>query len=343
MDNDLAYLLELTSGGLQTQVLDVLVRLGVADHLAADIRTVEELALLTETHEPALTRLLRAGTALGVIEARPDGKISLTAAGSLLRSDVPGSIRNLVMMPGKTVKWRAWEHLEYCVRTGRPAVDHVFGQPVFQYLAEHPDEEAVFTAAMAEISRLAAPGIVARIDLAGVAVLADIGGGSGTLLAGFLTTFPQLRGVLFDSPSGLGDAEQLLTTAGVADRCEITAGDFFVSVPAGCDAYLLKSVIHDWDDEQATRILANCRAAMPPHATLFLAERVVPDDPAELVEERFMLLTDLEMLIGTGGRERTGDEFAVVLHRAGFTLEDVTRCPTPIHYNVLRARPSSSR
>ncbi len=343
MNDERANLLQLLFGFFPAQSLNALARLDVADHLAADTRTVEELARLTGTHERSLARLLRAATVLGVVKSTPDGRVGLTDAGTLLRSDVPGSIRNLAMLFCGDGAWRSWGHLEYSVRTGCTAFDHIFGRSTFQYLAEHPDEEAVFTEGMAESTRVAAPGIVASTDLAGVGILADIGGGNGTLLVEYLATFPQLRGVLFDSPKGLGDAERVLATAGVANRCEITTGDFFVSVPAGCDAYLFKSVIHDWDDEQAARILTNCRAAMPPDATLILAEPVMPDDPAELAEMHSLLMSDLNMLVCTGGRERTHADFADLFRVTGFTLEDITRCPPPTNYSVLRARPSPSR
>jgi hypothetical protein len=198
-------------------------------------------------------------------------------------------------------------------------------------MADDPDLNAVFTEAMAEGTRMAASGIVAACDLTGVTTLADIGGGNGTLLATFLDAHPRLQGILFDSPSGVGDPV-------VTERCTVVTGDFFTAVPAA-DAYVLKSVIHDWDDERSVTILSRIREAMPPHGVLFLVEPVLVDDAAALAAQRMLLMSDLNMLVCTGGRERTEAEFAALLAAAGLRLTAVTSAQER-GYSVMRAEPA---
>ncbi|WP_051580034.1 methyltransferase [Pseudonocardia acaciae] len=329
-------LMPMLFGAMHAQVLHTLTRLGVADRLADGPATARQLASGTGTQPAALYRLLRAGAALGLF-ALDGERFELTEGGRLLCADAPGSIRNLVLLFGGDAVWRSWGRLEYSVRTGQTAFEQVTGLPTFEYLAAHPDEEAVFNAAMAEHTREVAPAIAARCPLDGRGRVADLGGGNGALLAGLLTANPGVRGVLHDTASGLRDAERVLTEAGVRDRCEIVTGDFFDSVPEGCDAYVLKSVIHDWDDEAATRILRRCREAMAPGAVLYVAEPVVPDDPTRLADAAGTLMSDLNMLVCAGGRERTEGEFRSLLARAGLRLDGVARCDPPVNYWVLAA------
>lgn len=186
---------------------------------------------------------------------------------------------------------------------------------------------------------MAAPGVVASCDLGGRSALVDVGGGNGTLLTAFLAAHPRLHGVLFDTADGLGDAAQVLAATGVADRCEAVVGDFFEVVPTA-DAYVLKSVIHDWDDERSVEILTRVRQAMPPHAVVFVVEPVLPEDVDGLGREPTTLMSDLNMLVCTGGRERTGPEFDALLAAAGLRLESTTRVPPPTGFSVLRAVPA---
>lgn len=324
-------------GFFPAQVLHAVARLGIADELAGGARTVAELAAATGTDEPSLYRLLRSAASLGLVAGAGDGRFGLTAAGEGLRSDDPGSIRNLAMLFCGDGPWRSWGQLEFSVRTGTPAYERILGRTAFEYMAEHPEEEAIFNAAMAEGSRAAAPAVVATCDLAQARTVADIGGGNGTLIAVLLGANPHLRGILFDTIHGAEQAPELLAAAGVADRCEVVTGDFFAAVPEGCDVYVLKSVIHDWDDERSTTILANCRAAMPADGTLLLVEPIMPTDAAALAQEPIMLMSDLNMLVCTGGKERTSDEFRTLLDAAGFALQATTRCPPPTSFSVLTA------
>ena len=235
--------------------------------------------------------------------------------------------------------WRSWGELPTSVRTGEPSFERIAGRSAFAFMAEDPVLAAVFTEAMAEGTRAAAPGVVAACDLDGITTLADLGGGNGTLIAALLASAPELRGVLFDSADGLGDAAKVLADAGVTQRCEVVAGDFFTAVPT-CDAYLLKSVLHDWSDADCLRILASVRAAAPAHATLFVVEPLLPPDPAGLRAAPWMLMSDLNMLVCTGGRERTRDEFADLFARGGFRLTGVEPCSGPTGFSLLRAVPA---
>ena len=330
-------LLELVFGFFPAQVVQTLARLGVPDALAAGPASAAELADRTGTQPGPLGRLLRAAAGLGLVTIAPDERYALAPAGELLRRGKPGSVGNLAQLFCGDAVWRAWGELAWSVRTGEPAFEKITGQSPFEHLAADPDLGPIFTEAMAEGTRQAAPGVVASCDLTGVATLADVGGGNGTLLAAFLTAHPDLRGILFDTPSGVGDATAVLEP--VADRCEIVTGDFFAAVPPA-DAHVLKSVIHDWDDARSIAVLTRVREAMPAHGTLFLVEPVLTDDPGELPHQRMPLMSDLNMLVCTGGRERTEAEFAALLTAAGLRLADVTQVPAPTGYSVLRAVPA---
>ncbi|MDN5919612.1 MAG: acetylserotonin O-methyltransferase [Pseudonocardia sp.] len=332
-------LLGMLFGFFPAQVLQTVARLDVAEHLAAGPLTATELAVRTGTDPDAQYRLLRAASVLGLVELTVDGTVSLTPDGALLRRGEPGSLGRLAMLFCGEKTWRSWGELAQSVRTGEPAWERVTGTSTFAAFDDDPELSATFTEAMAEGTRGAVPGVVASADLTGVATLADIGGGNGTLLAGILAAHPDLRGILFDSPSGLGDADEVLTAAGVADRCETAGGDFFTEVPTA-DAYVVKSVLHDWDDERCRRILAAVRAAIGDDGALFVVEPVLPREPGELADRQITLMSDLNMLVCTGGKERTSDEFAALFTASGFTLESVTACPPPTGYSVLRARPA---
>lgn len=249
-------------------------------------------AALLASPPDALHRLLRAATVLGLVELTPDGVATLTDDGALLRRGEPGSVGRLAMLFCCEQTWRCWGDLARSVRTGENAWERITGRSTFAFFDDDPELADVFTEAMAEGTRTAAPGVVASCDLAGIGSLADLGGGNGTLLAAFLSAHPTLRGVLFDSPGGLGYAGEVLGAAGVADRCGLVGGDFLQAVPAA-DAYVLKCVLHDWDDERCARILSTVRAAVPDGGTLFVVEPVLPSDPAALPEVRMTLMSDL--------------------------------------------------
>jgi orsellinic acid C2-O-methyltransferase len=320
----------LVFGFFPAQVVHTLARLGVPDALATGSLDLDALATRTGTHPDALARLLRAAAGLDLVNRTSDGAYALTPGGQLLRTGTPGSIGNLAQLFCGDAVWRSWGELEWSVRTGEPSFEKLTGRSAFAYMADDQDLNAVFTEAMAEGTRMAVPGIVAACDLTGVDTLVDVGGGNGTLLAGFLDEHPHLRGILFDTPAGA-------TATVVGERCEVVTGDFFQAVPTA-DAHVVKSVIHDWDDERSVTILTRVREAMPAHGVLLLVEPVLPEDPALLADQRMLLMSDLNMLVCTGGRERTEAEFAALLTAAGLRLTGVTEADRG--YSVLRAVPA---
>jgi hypothetical protein len=316
-----------------SQAIHVAATLGIADLLEAGPRSTEDLAQATHTHAPSLYRLLRALSSVGVFAEQADGRFGLTPLAEHLRTDAPGSLRAWAMFLGRPYIWSAWAHLLESVRTGETAFPKLHGTSYWEYLTPRPEEGAIFDAAMTELSALAAEAIVGSYDFSGISVLADVGGGQGRLLAAILKANPALRGVLFDQSHVVANARELLEREGVSERCEVVGGSFFEAVPTGADAYLLKSVILDWDDATAIRILGKCRAAMPRSGRLLLVERLV-GPPNEPDPAKF---SDLNMLVMQGGRARTTEEFARLYTAAGFRLAGVTETGSP--YDIIEATP----
>jgi hypothetical protein len=339
VDGQLIALQDVVYGFMPAQILHVGARLGIADELAGGPRTLGELAAATGTHAPSLRRLLHGLACLDVLSETEDGRFALAPAGEQLRTDVPNSIRAAVLLFCSEAMWRSWSALEYSVRTGDIAWDHVHGTSIFDYMDRNTAVSTTFNSAMADRTRAVVPQIIKSYDFSRFNRLVDVGGGNGQLLAKILTSTPELRGVLFDQSAGLSEARDILWAAGVADRCEVTAGDFFAGVPRGGDAYLLKSVIHNWDDEKATEILRNCREAMGADGTLLLVERVMPAR-VESPSLGRIVWSDVNMLVNTFGRERTEAEYRTLFEAAGFEL--VERVPTsesPVDYQLLEGVP----
>lgn len=307
--------------------------LGIADLLVDGAKGIEELAAATQTHAPSLYRLLRALASVGVFAENADGRFSLTQRAHYFRSDVPGSLRAWTMMLGSPSFWSSWGGLLGSVRSGEYAFLTVHGQTNWEYRAQRREENAVFDAAMTERSAAASAAIVAGYDFAQFTSIVDIGGGQGVLLGAILAANPRLRGIVFDQSHVVEDAPRVLEQLDIDGRCDIVEGDFFKSVPTGADAYLMKSVLHDWDDEQAVAILKTCRAAMAESARLLVIEVVVrgpnAPDPA-----KFM---DLLMMVMNGGRERTEPEFDQLLSASGFRLMKVW--PTRSLFSIVEAQP----
>jgi hypothetical protein len=306
----------MTNGFQVSQAIHVVATLGIADLLKDGPRSADELAEATGTHASALYRILRALASVGVFAEQSDGRFGLTPLAEHLRTDVPGSLRSWAMLIGRPYYFTTWGHLLHSVKTGEPAFPHVYGMPAWEYRASHPEESALFDGAMTGLSLAEAEAVVRSYDFSGIGVLVDVGGGKGALLAAILAANPALSGILFDQPHVVADAKDLLERAGVADRCEVVDGDFFKAVPGGADAYLLKSIIHDWDDASAIEILRRCRAAMADSARLLLVERGIrpanEPDPAKFI--------DLMILVMLGGRERTAEEYERLYTEAGFKL-----------------------
>ncbi|HEY6423527.1 MAG TPA: methyltransferase [Pseudonocardiaceae bacterium] len=312
-----AVVLQLTMGALVSQAVSVFARLGVADALAAGPQDAEEIAKQVGAHGPALYRLLRALGDVGVVVELENHRFALTPVSELLCSDVPGSLRDWATMVGMPFHRYPWTDLCETVQTGDSAFDRVHGTKVFDYLAEHPEDAAIFDAAMHSVSTSETVSIVQAYDFTRFGTIVDVGGGRGGLLAAILAANPHLQGVLFDLPAVVAGADDEISGAGAVDRCKVVSGDFFDSVPDGCDAYLLSNIIHDWDDDNAVEILRTCRAAMADTACLLLAELVLPEGRQPSMGK----LLDLEMLVMTsGGRQRTEAEYRTLFSRAALRL-----------------------
>lgn len=324
-------------GFFPSQVLYVGARLRIPDLVADGAKTSEELAGATDTHAPTLYRLLRALAYLGVLQEKEAGRFGLTELGSLLRSDAPDSMwASTLLFCGEGV-WKAWGDLLTSVRTGEPTFERGSGEEPFQRFADDPEASAQFNQAMSEGTRRDAPGIVASYDFTQFQTLVDVGGGDGTLLAAILRATPGLHGVVFDIPSGLAQATKTLEAAGVGARGQIVEGDVFQSVPDGADGYIMKSVIHDWDDDQCVTILKNCRAAMADGAKVLIVEPVLPPTVEPSFTRLGVIMSDLNMLLNTGGRERTEPEFAALLESAGLRRASVVPLPKPSVYSIIEA------
>jgi ubiquinone/menaquinone biosynthesis C-methylase UbiE len=325
-----AVMLRLLTGSWVTQSLHVAAALGIADRLAEGPANSAELAAAAGTHEPSLRRLLRYLAGLGVLEGDDAEGFRLTAVGELLRADIPGSVRDRALTYG-TWNYQAFGELLHTIRTGQPGFEHVFGTHPYDHLTRHPETARSFDRQMQMMTEFFA-GIPAAYDFSDVGTVVDVAGGSGTLLATVLTAAPHARGILFDADHVVEAARDGLAECGVLDRCELVGGDFLDSVPSGGDVYTLSRILHNWDDERCQDLLANCRAAMRPGATLLIVEHVVPetDPPVSL------LGLDLNMLTLFGGCERTATEFRILLDKAGFDLTG--QHPLSLDHAVLIAR-----
>ena len=327
-----AALLRVLAGGWITQAVYVAAKLGLADLLQAQPRTCCSLAESTQTHPPALYRVLRALASVGIFHEDENRCFRLTPLAEHLCTDAPGSLRAFAIMLGEREHWRAWEGLLHSVQTGDCAFEKVFGMPHFDYFERFPESGRVFDAAMTSRSGPENQAIVAAYDFTDARTVVEVGGGQGSLLKAILRTNREARGVLFDLAHVIAGTRSRIEEPGQSTRCEFAAGDFFSSVPNGGDLYVLKKVIHDWDDERAKVILSNCRRAMTSAGRLLLIEPVVPEGNGPA----FSKLLDLLMLVWTsGGLERTKAEHQALLAAAGFRLCRVI--PTHVGVEILEA------
>ena len=330
-----AAVLQMIWGIHMSRAVYLVAALGIADLLAGGPMTAPQLAQATQAHEGSLYRVLRLLAAVGVLTEHDHRSFSLTILGERLRADVPASMRSWAMLAESVGGPRLWEPIIEIVKTGKPGPDIAYGMGVFEFLAAHPDRAQKSQAAMSERTAAFAPSVAAGYDFSPMRTVADIGGGKGTLLAAILRAHSHLRGVLFDRPHVVADAAEVFRAAGVADRCEIVAGDFFQGVPDGADAYLLANVLHDWNDADSVRILGACRRAMAEDGRVLIIERLIPHDPADAVP---VLLSDLNMLILTGGQERANAEYGQLLAEAGLSLAKVQPIAPP--YGLIEGLPS---
>ncbi len=321
-------MLQMIQGFWVSRAIYAAAKLGIPDLLKDGPRSPDELAQATGTHAPSLYRVLRALDSVGVFAADDRGRFALTALGDTLRTGVPGSLRFFAIEELGENHYPAWEKVLHSVKTGAIAFNHVYGASKWQYMTKHPDEATIFDEAMASFSSVVAAAIVAAYDFSSSATLVDIGGGDGLLLSTILQANPQLRGVLADLPHVTEGALRRFQVEELTERCQIAPGDFFDSVPAA-DTYVLKWIIHDWDDERSVAILKNCRSAMTKSGKVLLVEAVIGPGATTA----FSKFVDLNMLVMTGGRERTEAEYRALFDAAGLRLTRVI--PTHTEMSIL--------
>jgi hypothetical protein len=309
-------LLKQMTGAWLTQAIYVAAELGIADLLTACPKTAEELAEQTDAHGDALYRVLRALATLGIFTEDEDCRFSLTPLAESLRSDAPESLRSFGIMMGAEF-YQSWGNLLYSVRTGEQGFQERFGVPFFQYMTEHPDRHGIYDTAMMVHGIAETEPMLDAYDFSCFRTVVDVGGGNGRMLAAIIDRYPELKGILFDLPAVVDRSRSIITDLGLSERCRIVGGDFFKSVPAA-DAYVLRHIIHDWDDKDAVTILRNCQDAMNPGGRILLVESVIPP----LNESCFGKWLDLMMLI-VGGRERTEEQYCRLFTQAGLKLNRI--------------------
>jgi hypothetical protein len=327
-------LFEIAQGAWLTQALYVATKLGIPDALADGPLRADDVARRVGSDPGATARLMRALASSSMLKQRRDGRFALTRVGQKLRTDVPGTMAPMIKFIGHPHHWADWGALLHSVRTGKPAAEELRGMPFFDYLETDPEFAGVFNDAMTGVSGMSIESLPGAYDFSDRKLIVDVGGGHGALLGAVLRTAPRARGVLFDLPSVVANAGPVLDAAGVSSRCTVTGGSFFESVPEGGDAYLLKTIIHDWAEEAALSILRNVRTAIASDGKLLLLEMVLPKG----TPQHPGMLLDLEMLVTAGGRERTSAEYAELLARAGFRQLRVVPTASPI--SIVEAVPA---
>jgi SAM-dependent methyltransferase len=325
-------LVEISQGMWLTQTVATAARLGIADALAqSQPQDSASLARNVGADARALTRLLRALASVGVLAEPLPNQYTLRPVGELLRSDIPDSMRDWLIAETDTPHWQAWGKLYEGVRSGRTVVPELFGMHIYEYYAAHPADRACFSRAMSNISAMVAQGTVQHYDFSRTRHIVDVGGAEGSLLLAILDVNPQVRGTVFDQPHVMEAARQAIHAKNCQARCDAVGGDFFQAVPSGADLYVLKFILVDWKDEEALRILQNCRTAMTPDGKLLVIEMTIPDDNRPSPAQLF----DLNMLLMTGGQERMVSEYDALLAKAGFRLTRIIPTGSPFH--VLEA------
>ena len=320
----------LLNGAFAARLVHAAADLGLADCIGNGSRDLESLARATKAHAPSLARLLRALTAIGVVNESAKRRYTLTPLGATLRSDVAGSMRAWALLVFSDDQGRAWEALPHAVRTGDHAFRHIFGTDIWTRLAVRPEAARLFDAAMQSLTQGAYSALTTNYPFESFNWIVDVGGGNGALLLPVAERHPEVRLTVFDLPHVAEAARARIAAASLTDRCDAVGGDAFVAVPPGADAYVLKGVIHDWEDKEAIAILRTCRSAMVAGARLLLIERVLPEriDPNDAAtRERF--IADIQMFINPGGRERTEAEFRDLLTKAGLRLTGIVNTGAP--------------
>jgi SAM-dependent methyltransferase len=333
-----ARVLELIHAGWTSQAVCAMVELQLADHLAAQAHTGASLALACGCDEGALGRLLRALQSLELLQADDEGLFGLTSLGRCLRSRGGDSLSAQALWFARH-SWTLWAGLTDSVRSGRTVRDRQRNQTGYRHLEADVEAAQVFNQAMVQLTRLVAASVAARCDFEGVREIIDVGGGHGELLAACLAACPQARGRVLEMAHAVPGARSHLAAAGLAGRAVAEVGDFFADIPTGADLVLLKAVLHNWDDAHCAEILQTVRRALPPQGRLLVVERVVPEPVLPTVAHRMVMRSDLNMLIGVGGLERTAAEFKRLLQEAGFELLSVM--PTVLGFSAIESRRGS--
>lgn len=334
---------ELSTAYMISAALQVAVQLGIPDKLADGPASVDALAAAAGANPDRLYRVLRALASVGVFEEQPPGapfeksgsrRFAANAAANLLRSE-PGSLRDIALFMTNGLHFKVYAEMLHSVRTGEPAVERVTGKPVFEVFAQETEDSRLFNDAMTSMSAAVVPAVLNAYDFSEIGVLVDVAGGHGHVLGSILGAYPEMRGILFDLDHVVAGAHHHIRRLGVAGRCQIVDGDFFAGVPGGADGYLMKNIIHDWDDDQAVLILSNIRRALDyrRYGRVVLIEAIIPEGPQADIGK----LVDLEMMLMPGGRERTAEEFGALFARAGFALTRIVPTGSPL--SVIEARP----
>jgi hypothetical protein len=321
-----AALLQLIFGKFVSRAITTVANLGLADVIASGITEVEDIAAKVNVPPDPLYRVLRALTVVGVFVELPGKRFENTELGALLCSDAPTSMRAMAQWIGCDAGWIAWSGLDHSVKTGKPGFDEVHGAQVFEYFAKNPETGRIFNAAMTSLSAHSGNAVAKAYDFRELGKLVDVGGGHGLMAEAIAQATPGLEALVYDLP-------EVIRTAPAREGVRFEGGDFLERVPADADAYIMKAIVHDWDDARAERILINCAGAMKPGGRVLVVEQVISDAP----ESALGKLTDLEMLVMTpGGRERTEPEFRALFGRAGLELMRIV--PTESPYCVLEGR-----
>lgn len=325
-----AILTQTIMGSLNAQAVYVAAKLGVADSLVDGPKGIDELAKSVDADTSSLYRVMRALASLGVF-AEDAGKVfRLTPMSEFLRSDVDGSLRDVAIFMGEDWHWRVWGQTLYSVKTGKEAWSRVHGASVFPYFSKNPEAARIFDDAMSSLTSLATKAVTEAYDFSEIKTLVDVAGGHGKLLAGILEANPSVRGALFDLPHVIERAEENGLLGSVKSRCDFVSGDFFEKVPRA-DGYIMKHIIHDWSDEEATKILRNISNEMEPNGRVLLVEMVI----GEVNQPDMGKVMDIEMLVSPGGKERTAEEYRELFAGAGLKLTRIV--PTKSPYSVIEA------
>jgi hypothetical protein len=322
---------ELSQGIWIARAIGVAVELELADKLSDGPKTAAELAGLTETNPENLYRLLRALASYGIFREKSNKTFFMTPLANGMKSG-KGSMKNMIIHQHNTVNWQMVGEMNYCIKTGKDVAVKILGMDIFEHLKRNPDKNRLYNLAMTETSEIASATVLSAYNFSRQKRLVDIGGGHGYLLSIILYRYPKLEGILFDLPHVVEGAKETIEKLGVENRVSIVPGDFFKAVPEGADTYILKCIIHAFDDEKCIALLKNIHLAMTDAGKLLMVEVVIPEDNSP----SFGKIFDLQMLIGApGGKERTRKEFEDILSRAGFKLKRVV--PTVSHFSIIEA------